>query len=51
MILRRTVIFSLTFFISTLTFAQEIKSESNPKWDFGLEGMLGITAGKNFYAL
>ncbi|KHJ36488.1 hypothetical protein PBAC_33480 [Pedobacter glucosidilyticus] len=49
---KRTIILGIAFLISTLTYAQEQekKIEENPKWDIGLEGMLGFAVGKDFYA-
>lgn len=49
---KKVVLLGAIFFISTFTYAQEQakKEEENPKWDIGLEGMLGIAVGKDFYA-
>ena len=46
---KRTIILGIAFLISTLTYAQEQekKIEENPKWDIGLEGMLGFAVGKD----
>lgn len=50
--LKKTIILGVALLISTLTYAQEQekKDEENPKWDIGLEGMLGVAAGNDFYA-
>lgn len=49
---KKAVIFGVVFLISTFTYAQEQEKneEENPKWDIGMEGMLGIAAGNDFYA-
>ena len=50
--LKISIILGLTFLISTFSYAQEQgnKDAKSPKWDIGLEGMIGFAAGKEFYA-
>lgn len=45
---------SLLLFFSSLphVYSQELpKNENSSKWDIGLEGMLGVSFGKDFYAV
>lgn len=43
--------FLLFLLISSSVWAQEpLAKENQPRWDVGLEGMLGIAVGKDFYA-
>ncbi|SDA44169.1 hypothetical protein SAMN03080617_00476 [Algoriphagus alkaliphilus] len=43
------LLFAVCFFQSS--FAQETASNENGKWQVGLEGMLGVSFGKNFYSV
>lgn len=50
----KTVVGVLFFLVSTSAFAQEIEIDrnvENQKWDISLEGMVGFSAGRDFYAL
>lgn len=49
---KRTILLGMAFFLSTLAYSQEKVSEKeNTKFDVGLEGMLGVSFGKNFYSI
>lgn len=37
--------------LAVAALAQEAESRRAARWDFGLEGMLGVSAGPDFYAL
>lgn len=48
--MKKTVLL-LLILISSCAFAQDSPiEEKQPRWDVGLEGMLGVAAGKDFYA-
>jgi hypothetical protein len=49
--LKTLVLFGIFFTSTFYAYSQTtVESNGNPKWDVGLEGMMGVAVGKDFYA-